>query len=132
MRSTCPDWHACDATAALPSACRIACALYAQFGPGKFPGTWWTVLACVVLYIVLTVTMNWYSWKAEGESFLVTRPFKVGHGGRCGTAMRTDDRHALLQKMALDDHRLLQRMQVCSDCVTCEAGTARTVPSIQM
>ncbi len=63
----------------------IGAGLLSQFGPGKFPGNWWMVFGCVVAYLVLTTALNLYSWKVEGEAFLVTRPFRVRRaGGRAG------------------------------------------------
>jgi signal peptidase complex subunit 2 len=56
---------------------RIAIAVYSHFGVGKFPGSWWPLLACVALYIVLSLAMNLYSARVEGDAFLVTRPFQV-------------------------------------------------------
>lgn len=60
---------------------RIGLALYAQFGPGKFPANWWTIFWCIVTYIVLALGMNYYSWRMERDAFLVTRPFRVGLRG---------------------------------------------------
>jgi len=58
--------------------CRISCALYAQFGAGKFPQNWWPVFYCVVAYVVLTIVLNVYSYQMEGDSFLVCKPRRVG------------------------------------------------------
>ncbi|GLC37872.1 hypothetical protein PLESTB_001485100 [Pleodorina starrii] len=65
----------------------IAAAAYSQFGPGKFPANWWMVFSCVILYIVLTFAMNIYSWKMEGDAFLVTKPFRGGQGVRLSSRM---------------------------------------------
>ncbi|GAX84681.1 hypothetical protein CEUSTIGMA_g12102.t1 [Chlamydomonas eustigma] len=51
----------------------ICLALYAQFGPGKFPSTYWTVFACVVAYSVLTSLLYMYTWAVEGDSFVVLK-----------------------------------------------------------
>ncbi|PNW75367.1 hypothetical protein CHLRE_12g524200v5 [Chlamydomonas reinhardtii] len=65
----------------------IGSGLLAQFGPGKFPANWWMVFGCVVAYLVLTTLLNLYSWKVEGEAFLVTRPFRGGKGVRVSSRM---------------------------------------------
>ncbi|KAG2453530.1 hypothetical protein HYH02_001749 [Chlamydomonas schloesseri] len=65
----------------------IGAGLLSQFGPGKFPGNWWMVFGCVVAYLVLTTALNLYSWKVEGEAFLVTRPFRGGKGVRVSSRM---------------------------------------------
>jgi len=61
--------------------CRIGFALYAQFGPGKFPANWWSVAFCVVCYSALTMAINNYSQRVEGDAYLVCKPRKVGHLG---------------------------------------------------
>lgn len=58
---------------------RIAVALYAQFGSGKFPACWWTVFACVASYALLTIALNVYTAHFEGEAFLVTKPRRVSN-----------------------------------------------------
>ena len=67
-----------------PPSCSIALALYAQFGPGKFPGTWWIVFSCVAGYCVLTSLLHLYSWRCEGDAFVLTKPkvstARSGHG----------------------------------------------------
>lgn len=71
----------------VPAGRRIACALFSQFGPGKFPANWWMVFGCVVTYVVLTVILNWFAVKWEGDAFLVTKPYRVSGGeARGGTA----------------------------------------------
>lgn len=52
-------------------------ALFAQFGPGKFPANWWQVFFCVVAYVLLSCALNWYSSAYEGDAFLVTKPRRV-------------------------------------------------------
>jgi Microsomal signal peptidase 25 kDa subunit (SPC25) len=58
--------------------CSILVALYAQFGPGKFPKNWWAVFACVVSYVALTLFLNWFCQKYEGDAFLVTKVRTTG------------------------------------------------------
>ncbi|GFR43923.1 hypothetical protein Agub_g5059 [Astrephomene gubernaculifera] len=75
----------------------IGCALYAQFGPGKFPANWWAVFGCVVAYLVLTIAMNIYSWRMEADAFLVTRPFRGSKGLRVASRMdRFSDAYSLV------------------------------------
>ncbi len=57
--------------------CRIAIALYAQFGLGKFPDTWWPVFGCVVVYCIITAFLQYYTHKYEGDAFMLTKPKKV-------------------------------------------------------
>ncbi len=64
------------------SLCSIACALYAHFGPGKFPANWDSVYYCVVAYVVLTVVLNIFCFFKEGDSFLITHPKLVGGNGQ--------------------------------------------------
>ncbi|PNH12812.1 putative signal peptidase complex subunit 2 [Tetrabaena socialis] len=74
----------------------ISAALYAQFGPGKFPSTWWTVFGCVVAYLILTLAMNLFTSKMEGDAFLVTRPFRGCKGLRvCSRLPRYSDQYSL-------------------------------------
>ena len=49
-------------------------AVYAQFGPGKFPATYWIVLGCVVSYCLLTWALAMYCWKFEGDAVVLTKP----------------------------------------------------------
>ncbi|EFJ45361.1 hypothetical protein VOLCADRAFT_105904 [Volvox carteri f. nagariensis] len=65
----------------------MAIAAFSHFGPGKFPANWWMVFGCVVSYILLTFVMNIYSWKMEGDAFLVTKPFRNGKGLRLSSRM---------------------------------------------
>ncbi len=58
--------------------CRIFFALYAQFGPGKFPSTWYTVFYCVVCYIFVTLILNVFCYVKEGDAFLITHKKPVG------------------------------------------------------
>ncbi len=58
---------------------RILIALYAQFGPGKFPDTFSTVVGCVIAYSLVTFVLYYYVTRYEGDSFLITRP-KVSEG----------------------------------------------------
>ncbi|GIL46783.1 hypothetical protein Vafri_3674 [Volvox africanus] len=75
----------------------IACAIYSQYGPGKFPANWWMVFGCVMSYIVLTFVMNVYSWKMEADAFLVTKPFRGGKGLRLSSRMaRFSDEYSLV------------------------------------
>ena len=57
---------------------RIGLALYAQFGPGKFPANWWSVAFCVAAYSILTMVINTYSQRVEGDAYLICKPRKVG------------------------------------------------------
>lgn len=88
--------------------CSIAVALYSQFGPGKFPDTWWTILACVVVYVILTVTLHLFSWRHEGEAFLLTKPKAV----RAGVGSERD-----MRKRERDEDR--------SPACSCSAGGRR-------
>ncbi|KAG2498946.1 hypothetical protein HYH03_003136 [Edaphochlamys debaryana] len=65
----------------------IGAAVFSHFGPGKFPANWWQVFACVVTYVVLTIAMNVYSMRVEGDAFLVTKPFRGTKGVRLSSAM---------------------------------------------
>ena len=56
---------------------RVALALYAQFGPGKFPANWWMVLYCVVAYTIISVFLHFYSLKFEGDAFALCLPRRV-------------------------------------------------------
>lgn len=56
---------------------RIGFALYAQFGPGKFPANWWSVAFCVASYSILTMVINLYSQRVEGDAYLVCKPRPV-------------------------------------------------------
>jgi hypothetical protein len=56
---------------------RIGLALYAQFGPGKFPDNWWTVLMCVIGYLVATTALNVYCYLCEKDNFLICLPPQV-------------------------------------------------------
>lgn len=67
----------------------IACALYAHFGPGKFPANWSTVAACVLAYSLLTAVLGVFSHFREGDSFLITLP-KPGHDSGLRVASRMD------------------------------------------
>jgi hypothetical protein len=67
----------------------IACALYAHFGPGKFPGNASTVAACVCAYALLTAVLGVFSHFREGDSFLITLP-KPGHDSGLRVASRMD------------------------------------------
>ena len=62
----------------------IGIALFSQFGPGKFPDTWWTTLGCVVVYSLITGILHVYSWRHEGDAFLLTTPRKVTRGKGLG------------------------------------------------
>jgi hypothetical protein len=55
-----------------PARRRIAFALYAQFGPGKFPSNWWAVFYCVVCYVFVTLILNVFCYVKEGDAFLIT------------------------------------------------------------
>jgi len=56
---------------------RIGLALFAQFGPGKFPSNWWSLAFCVGCYAVLSVVINLYAQRVEGDAFLICKPRKV-------------------------------------------------------
>ncbi|KXZ52744.1 hypothetical protein GPECTOR_8g136 [Gonium pectorale] len=88
----------------------IGSALISQFGPGKFPGNWWMVFTCVVAYLILTLLMNLYSWKVEGEAFLVTRPFRGSKGLRVSSRMaRYSDEYVLAMADRADPTREVTR-----------------------
>jgi len=76
----------------------ILFALYAQFGPGKFPANWWQVLVCVVCYVILTTILNYYVGKNEGDAHLVTRARRGEQGSlRLSSRMdRYDDQYSLI------------------------------------
>ncbi len=57
--------------------CRIAIALYAQFGLGKFPANWWPLFYCVAAYVVVSTSMNVYLHYFEVDSFLICKPRRV-------------------------------------------------------
>lgn len=53
----------------------IAVALYSQFGLGKFgPATFYPTLACLALYALTSCGLYLYSYRYEGDSFLMTQP----------------------------------------------------------
>ncbi|KAF5833179.1 signal peptidase complex subunit 2, partial [Dunaliella salina] len=76
----------------------IAFALYAQFGPGKFPANWWSVAFCVLCYSALSMIINMYSQRKEGDAFLVCKPRKPGDQGlRLASRMaKYDDKYTLV------------------------------------
>lgn len=55
------------------------CAMYAHFGPGKFPDNWNTVFYCVTGYIVINAILAIFCHFKEMESFLVTLPKQEVH-----------------------------------------------------
>eukprot|EP00983_Pelagomonas_calceolata_P064910 1148353-Pelagomonas_calceolata.AAC.2 len=48
-----------------------------EFGPGKFPANWWSVAFCVLCYSALTMVINMYSQRKEGDAYLICKPRKV-------------------------------------------------------
>ena len=52
--------------------------MYAQFGPGKFPANWWTVVGCVAAYCIISLVLNVYLYYFENDACLLTKPCKVG------------------------------------------------------
>lgn len=100
-----PKALTCANRMSVPHMCRIAVALYSQFGPGKFPATWWPVFGCVVTYILLTLLLNWFCQVYEGEAFLVTS--KV-----CGGVLFTQ----LQQAAARDGLRVHEDGSCVHDC----------------
>jgi len=67
----------------------IACAVYSHFGVGKFPGSWYSILYCVIAYIVTNIILYVFCLVKEGDSFLVTQP-KLGHEYGVRVASRMD------------------------------------------
>jgi signal peptidase complex subunit 2 len=58
----------------------VGLALYAQFGPGKFPANYSSTLYCVVGYCVVSVVLSIFSYFKEGDSFMITHPKPVRGG----------------------------------------------------
>ncbi|GFH18733.1 Tr-type G domain-containing protein, partial [Haematococcus lacustris] len=82
----------------------IGFALLAQFGPGKFPSNWWMVAGCVTAYCAVTVILNWFSYKYEGDSYLVTKPSRAGEPGpRLSSRLpKYDDKYTLVISSTLN------------------------------
>ncbi|KAL6762498.1 microsomal signal peptidase 25 kDa subunit-domain-containing protein [Haematococcus lacustris] len=82
----------------------IGFALLAQFGPGKFPSNWWMVAGCVAAYCAVTVILNWFSYKYEGDSYLVTKPSRAGEPGpRLSSRLpKYDDKYTLVISSTLN------------------------------
>ncbi|KAG1668421.1 hypothetical protein FOA52_015951 [Chlamydomonas sp. UWO 241] len=62
----------------------IAVAVYAQFGAGKFPGCWWIVFACVVVYCALSGGLQLYCHFFESDVYMMTHPKP---GARAGLSL---------------------------------------------
>ena len=52
-------------------------ALVAQFYPGKLQETWWVLAVCVSLYGLLTLALNVFIKRWEGNAFLFLRAGEV-------------------------------------------------------